>query len=235
VIVPVRIDIDRHCRLASVFKGTEHGTVRGMRHLGTLIAAIVIAPAAWLLIAFGQTEASPAFAKALSSGAWPAGDFTAPLLLLAGAGILLGIIGTLRFSPVGALLTGLVYTASFVALLFAGKTVNSLLDYTITIAGHKADLRAPVGSGTSLLLGALLLVSVVSIKRWQRWPVPAETAETTEPALDGENTEDTKSFWPSQSPTPVPSSLGSFGGGDEPTTERQFGSPWRTPPGENGS
>jgi hypothetical protein len=212
--------------------GAEHGTVRGMRHLGTLIAAIVIAPAAWLLIAFGQTESGTAFAKALASGAWPAGDFVTPLFLLAGAGILLGLIGTLRLSPLGAVLTGLVYVASYVVLLFDGKDVNKLLNYTITIASHKADLRAPVGSGATLLLGSLLLVSVASAGRWRRWPKPVQPAPTVESMDDG-TTEDTKPFWPS--PTPVPSSLGSFG--DEPTTERQvpsqFGSPWRTPPGDS--
>jgi hypothetical protein len=202
-----------------------------MRHLGTLIAAIVIAPAAWLLIALGQTEAGTSFAKAQASGAWPAGDFLGPLLLLAGAGILLGLIGTLRFSPLGAVLTGLVYAASFVAVLFAGKTVNDLLNYSITISGHKADLRTPVATGTTLILGALLLVSAASTKRWRRWPAGATIEPTADESLGEGSTEDTKPFWPS--PTPARSTLGSsFGGGDEPTTERQFGSPWRTPPGD---
>jgi hypothetical protein len=199
-----------------------------MRHLGTLIAAIVIAPAAWLLIAFGEAESITAFAKAQDSGAWPAGDFIAPLLFLAGAGLLLGLIGTLRFSPLGAVVTGLLYVGSFVAVLFAGKTVNDLLNYTITIAGRKADLRVPVGTGTSLLLGALLLVSVASLKRWRRWP--GAYAEPSAESLDDGTTEDTKPFWPT--PSPVRTSVGSFGS-DEPTTERQtFGSPWRTPPGD---
>ena len=206
-----------------------------MRHLGTFIAAIVIAPAAWLLIAFGQTESGTAVAKALASGAWPAGDFIAPLLLLAGAGILLGLIGTLRLSPLGAVLTGLVYVASYVVLLFDGKDVSKLLGYTITIASHKADLRAPVSSGASLLLGSLLLVSVASIGRWRRWPKPAAPA-AVEPGLEDDVTEDTKPFWPT--PNPMASSTSSFSAfGDEPTTERvapsQLGSPWRTPPGDN--
>lgn len=203
-----------------------------MRHLGTLIAAIVIAPAAWLLLAFGQGEAGKSFAKAQASGAWPAGDFLAPLLLLAGAGIVLGLIGTLRFSPLGAVVTGLAYTASFVALLFAGKAVNDLLNYTITISGHSADLRAPVGSGASLVIGALLLVSAASVKRWRRWP-----GTTTEPAAaalstDEGTTEDTKPFWPTPEPATTSAPLGTFGG-DETPTERQFGSPWRTPPGDS--
>ncbi|TML33003.1 MAG: hypothetical protein E6G35_01045 [Actinobacteria bacterium] len=204
-----------------------------MRHLGTLIAAIVIAPAAWLLIAFGQPEAGSSFAKAQTTGAWPAGDFLAPLLLLAGAGLLLGLIGTLRFSPLGAVLTGLVYTASYVAVLFAGKTVNDLLNYRITITGHTADLRTPVASGATLMLGTLLLVSVVSVRRWRRWP--AAGTEPYDEALDegNGNTEDTRPFWPSSepSPSPVRTTAGSLGS-DEPTTERQFGSPWRTPPGD---
>ncbi len=201
-----------------------------MRHLGTLIAAIVIAPAAWLLLAFGQTDAITSFAHATTSGAWPAGDFIAPLLTLTGAGLLLGLIGTLRFSPLGAVITGLVYTASFVVLLFAGRSVNDLLNHTVTISGHQAELRTPVGTGTTLLLGVLLLVSAVSVKRWRRWPAAASATVPagTEPAGDG-TTEDTKPFWPSPTPAPVSSSLGAFGG-DESPTERQFGSPWRTPP-----
>jgi hypothetical protein len=200
-----------------------------MRHLGTLIAAIVIAPAAWLLLAFGQGEAGKSFAKAQASGAWPAGDFLAPLLLLAGAGILLGLIGTLRFSPLGAVVTGLAYTASFVALLFAGKAVNDLLNYSVTISGRTADLRSPVGSGVSLVLGALLLVSAASVKRWRQWP--GTVAEPGAP-LDEGATEDTKPFWPTPEPATTSAPLGTFGG-DETPTERQFGSPWRTPPGDS--
>jgi hypothetical protein len=204
-----------------------------MRHLATLIAAAVIAPAAWLLIAFGQTDSGTTIAKAQVSGAWRAGDLIAPLLLLAGAGILLGLIGTLRFSPLGAVLTGSVYAASYVALLFAGKAVSSLLGYTFTIAGHKADLRTPVVTGTSLLLGALLLVSVASVKRWRRWPVPV-TETAPEEGFDNGNTEDTKAFWPT--PSPAHSALGSYGSGEsnsDRTVPGAFGSAWRTPPGES--
>jgi hypothetical protein len=204
-----------------------------MRHLGSLIAAIVIAPAAWLLIAFGQTQSGTAFAKALASGAWPVGDFLTPLFLLAGAGILLGLIGTLRFSPLGALLAGLGYVASYVVLLFDGKDANSLLSYTITIASHKADLRTPVGSGATLLLGSLLLVSVVSVGRWRRWPKPVEPVGAE--SLEEATTEETGPFWPSPSPVPGSGLRSSFGT-DEATTERvvhtQFGSAWRTPPGD---
>ena len=59
----------------------------GMRHVGTLFAAIVIAPLAWILLAFGQERSAGAFADAQSSGAFHGGDFLRPLLFLAAAGI----------------------------------------------------------------------------------------------------------------------------------------------------
>src|SRR5205823_1014734 len=134
----------------------RHGTVRGMRHLWTLIAAVVIAPAAWLLMAYGQPQAADAFAKSAQAGTWHANDFLWPLLFLAGAGLLLGLLATLRFSPLGE----------------------------VTLEGEQGG-------------------------------------------------EETKDFWNPTTPATTP--LGS--GFDDPTTERvvpgQFGSPWRTPPGES--
>jgi hypothetical protein len=227
----------------------KHGTVRVMRHLGTLIAAIVLAPAAWLLIAFGQSQSVISFAKAETSGAWPAGDFLTPLLLLAGAGLILGLLTSLRFSPLGAVVAGLVYVASYAAVLVDGKDVNKLLDYTITIANHKADLRTPIASGSSVILGGVLLVGVASAGRWRRWPSAA--AATASAIGDAGTTEEpTKDFWTPGSPAspsgsitpgmpPVPAATSSFSAfGDDATTERtepnQFGSsPWRSPPGEN--
>jgi hypothetical protein len=208
-----------------------------MRHLWTLIAAIVIAPAAWLLIAFGQTQSGAAFAKATQSGTWTASDFVWPLLFLAGAGILLGLIGTLRFSPLGAVLTGLLYVASFVAVLVDGKDVYKLFNYKISILKHDALLPVPVANGTTLVLGSLLLVAVASVARWRRATaaVPAEAAPGDEFSSSEQPTEDTKDFWTPTTPVTTPLVPPSFG--DEPSTERVvpggFGSPWRTPPGEN--
>jgi hypothetical protein len=206
-----------------------------MRHLWTLIAAIVIAPAAWLLIAFGQTQSVTAFGKAVTSGAWPAGDFVAPLLLLAGAGILLGLIGTLRFSPLGAVLTGLVYVASFAAVMIDGKDVYKLLNHDISLFNRSANLTTPVGTGLTLVVGALLLVSVASLSRWRRGPVNVTEPAAGEPSPLGEpgTDEASRDFWTPT--TPVTTPLGAPYH-EESTTEHvpgQFGSPWRTPPGEN--
>src|SRR6185312_11532951 len=82
------------------------GSVRGMRHIAALITAIVVGPPAWILLAFGQDRSAEVFADAGLSGTLRTEDFVGPLLLLAGAGLLLGVIVTVRFSPLGATVIG---------------------------------------------------------------------------------------------------------------------------------
>jgi hypothetical protein len=144
-----------------------------MRHIGTLIAALIIAPLAWILIAFGQDRSAQAFDHA-EAGAVRTGDFVRPLLFLLAAGILLGLIATLRFSPLGAVVAGALYTASYLLLLVAPNTVLDATGYQFTMAGRQADLSMPLRTGTSLLVGAALLLSMASVKRWRRWPRPDE-------------------------------------------------------------
>ncbi|WP_141715128.1 hypothetical protein [Micromonospora rhizosphaerae] len=143
-----------------------------MRHVGTLIAAIVIGPVAWILLAIGQDRSVQAFTTAQSSGAFNTGDFIRTALLLAAAGILLGLVATLRFSPLGAALTGVVYAGSYLAMVTRPTWLLSLLGHKVTVAGQHADIATPVRTGTTLLIGAALLVAVLSIQRWRRWPKP---------------------------------------------------------------
>ncbi|MEU1685712.1 hypothetical protein [Micromonospora sp. NPDC005707] len=149
-----------------------------MRHLGTVLAAAIVGPLAWILFALGQDRSEQAFAAAQNGGALDSGDFVRPALVLAAAGLVLGLIATLRFSPLGAALTGLVYSASYLGLLVSPTGVLKLLDHKLTLSGHQVDLAAPLRTGTTLLVGSLLLVGVVSIRRWQRWPQPADDTPT---------------------------------------------------------
>jgi uncharacterized membrane protein len=150
-----------------------------MRHVATLIAAIVIAPLVWILVAFGQDRSAQAFANAHGRGAFHTGDFLRPLLFLAAAGILLGLIATLRFSPLGAVLAGAAYAASYAVLLIAPQGLLGLFGHTLSIAGRDADLSTPIRTGTTLLLGAVLLVAVASVGRWRRWPRSSAPASVT--------------------------------------------------------
>ncbi|PWR06602.1 hypothetical protein DKT69_36550 [Micromonospora sicca] len=147
-----------------------------MRHVGTLIAAIVIGPLAWILLAIGQGRSVQAFTAAQTSGAFNTGDFVRTALLLAAAGILLGLIATLRFSPLGAVLTGIVYAGSYLAMMMRPTWLLRLLGHQGTVAGQHADLATPVRTGTTLLIGAAMLVAVLSVQRWRRWPRPAAEA-----------------------------------------------------------
>jgi len=141
-----------------------------MRHLGTLIAALVIGPSAWILLAFGQDRSALAFAHAQSNGALHTGDFLRPVEYLAAAGLLLGLIATLRFSPLGSMVTGLGYSLSYLLLLFAPRSVLDLFSHNISVAGRHVDAATPIRSGTALVLGALMLVATLSVGRWRRWP-----------------------------------------------------------------
>lgn len=141
-----------------------------MRHLKTLLAALVIAPLAWILMAFGQDRSAQAFASAAGSTSGHAAGFVQPLLLLAAAGVVVGLIATLRFSPLGAAVTGVAYTATYATLLVAPARLLDLFGHHVSVAGHRADLATPIRTGTALLVGAMLLVAMVSIDRWRRWP-----------------------------------------------------------------
>jgi hypothetical protein len=145
-----------------------------MRHLYTLIAAVFVAPLSWILLAFGQDRSAQAFANAQHNGAYDTSDFVRPMVYLAVAGLLLGLLATLRFSPLGAVLTGMGYAASYVALLFDPKGVLGLFPKNLSMAGHSVDPTIPLRTGTAMLLGALMLVAAVSVGRWRRWPSAEE-------------------------------------------------------------
>jgi hypothetical protein len=155
-----------------------------MRHIGTVIAAIVVAPLAWILLAVGQDRSAQVFANAQDGRAVGANDLVRPLLLLAAAGILLGLIATLRFSPLGAVLTGTVYAASYVGLLISPTWLLDLLNHKLTLAGRQVDPATPVRTGTTLLLGSLLLVAVASVQRWRRWPRAVDDTSAPVPLND---------------------------------------------------
>jgi hypothetical protein len=141
-----------------------------MRHFGTVIAALVIAPVAWLLLSFGQAESLKNAEGRPDTAVVSAHGFLQPLLFLAAAGILLGIIATLRFSPLGAVLAGAAYLGLYALLLADPHRVLDALPKNVSIAGLHADATTPLRTGTAALVGAMMLVAVVSTKRWRRWP-----------------------------------------------------------------
>jgi hypothetical protein len=143
-----------------------------MRHLGSLIAGILITPLAWGFIAFGQQKSAATVASWTDSGTFDTGDLLKPAGFLLAAGILIGLVAALRVSPLGALLAGLVYVVTYVVFFLNPLDVRDAIPEP-TVLGTKIPLRTPLDNGTLLLIGAALLVAVVSVGRWRRWPVVA--------------------------------------------------------------
>jgi hypothetical protein len=147
-----------------------------MRHIATLIAAVIIAPLAWVLLAFGQDRSVQIIAAGDQAGHLTGSAFVRPALVLAAAGLLLGLIATLRVSPLGAVVTGAVFAASYLLMLAAPGAVMRLFRHNLSIGGKHADASAPIQTGTTLLLGGLMLVAIFSVNRWRRRPRSADSA-----------------------------------------------------------
>lgn len=176
-----------------------------MRHIATLIAAVVIAPLAWVLLAFGQDRSVQVFTVGDRAGTLPRSDFVRPVLVLAAAGLLLGLLATLRFSPLGAVVAGAGYAATYLLLLAAPGGVMQVFRHSLSIAGRQADMSMPIRTGTSLAFGGLMLVALVSVGRWRRprrdvpksdvWP-PSESSQSgTDTTLTGGFGQDTEPEW----------------------------------------
>ena len=155
-----------------------------MRHIRTLIVAVIVAPLAWVLLALGEVRSDNAFGHT-ASATLHASSFVRPLLLLGAAGLLLGLLATLRISPLGAIAIGTMYTLAYVLLLVAPGRVARILPDDMYVAGHLLDLSAPLRTGTAAVLGVLLLVAAASVQRWRAWPRP-DVAEPTGGRLDAD-------------------------------------------------
>ncbi|NUT36778.1 MAG: hypothetical protein HOV79_27295 [Hamadaea sp.] len=216
-----------------------------MRHIWSLIAGVVIAPLTWAVVAFGQAVTGEVFKDGPISGYESKLAIAAAALV--GAGLIFGLIGTLRVSPVGPLVAALAYLGSYAVLVFAPRTAYDLFDRsTNNVAGYDIPYFQPLVSGVIPLLGGVLLMAVFSAGRWRAWPSAAAAgAETTtvdatpwtatpvSPAGSAptDTTADTTSTstWPSSYATTTPSTT--TGNGDDTNgTTTTSTSPWGPPP-----
>lgn len=172
-----------------------------MRHLWSLLAGIVSAPLVWLLLSSGQHRSQAVVASWDATGRFNTADLVGPVILLAVAGIMLGLLGTLRWSPAGPVVAG---------ALFVTPTVLMFINPFQTLEGFfrpsppPADIEPrrilaqdlepwlPVENGTLLVLGVLLLMAVFSGQRWRRWPAAttAPAAALAAPARSGAATDE---------------------------------------------
>lgn len=146
-----------------------------MRHLWSLLAGVVAAPLAWLLLAAGQHRSQQLVAGWMADREFSTGPLAGPVAYLAVAGIMLGLIGTLRWSPLGPLAAGILLVTPTV-LMFVNplRTMDGFFhaDQPRQMLWLRFEPWLPVENGTLLVLGALLVMAVFSLQRWRTWPAP---------------------------------------------------------------
>ncbi|MEV4757484.1 hypothetical protein AB0J86_20535 [Micromonospora sp. NPDC049559] len=214
-----------------------------MRHLWSFLAGIVAAPVAWVLVTLGQDGSDRTVTRWVEVGTFTTANLIEPTVYLAVAGIVLGLLGTLRVSPLGPLVAGLLLAAPYVGLLIDPFALRDRLPDNWSLLGDRLPFFEPVQNGTLFLLGVLLVMATFSGKRWRRWPAPAvavPAAAGTAPNGDGaekkDDDEPTPTDWSaltadlSDRDTPPPT-LG-YPMADTPPTPlpRREESPWSAPP-----
>jgi hypothetical protein len=136
-----------------------------------LLAGVVAAPLTWVLVSMGQSGSSSTVARWAEAGRYDTLDLIEPAAYLAVAGILLGVIGTLRFSPLGPLVAGLLLVAPYAGLFADPIAVRDAVPDNWNVLDRDIPLVVPLDNGTLLLLGALLVIATFSVQRWRRWPL----------------------------------------------------------------
>ncbi|MGC1213605.1 MAG: hypothetical protein WA890_20350, partial [Micromonospora sp.] len=207
-----------------------------MRHLWSFLAGLVVAPVTWVLVTLGQDGSGKTVNRWVEIHSATTPNLIEPAVYLGVAGVLLGLLGTLRFSPLGPLVAGLLLITPYVGMFVAPFTVLDRIPENWKAFDDPLPLRQPVQNGTLFLIGVLLLMAVFSGQRWRRWPEkPAAEAELTSADKPIENTS-SLSDWPTSGTTTerdtTPLNLGyPEANATEPLPRRTSGeSPWSAPP-----
>lgn len=154
-----------------------------MRHLWSFLSGLAVAPICWLLVALGQTMSAKTIAGWVNDGEYHTATLLGPAAFLLVAGLLLGLLGTLRVSPLGPLTAGLALAAPYVAMFVVPLRTREIIGTPWRLLGEPVVLLHPVENGTLALLGVLLATAVFSGQRWRSRPDRADAAaEPAEPA-----------------------------------------------------
>jgi hypothetical protein len=138
-----------------------------VRHLGSIVLSLILAPVVYVLAGIGVVEAVE------NASVAPQHDYlktTLGILALGAAGLLYCLLVMTRISPIGPVLAALLYFAVSVWALFAFASLADLLPEPLF--GIRRAAFAPL-NGITLLLAVPLLVTIVSPRRWRRSAQPA--------------------------------------------------------------
>ncbi|MDG4789694.1 hypothetical protein O7626_27855 [Micromonospora sp. WMMD1102] len=205
-----------------------------MRHLWSFLAGVVAAPLTWALIALGQDGSARTVTRWVEVGTFNTANLIQGAVYLGVAGILLGLLGTLRLSPAGPLVAGLLLVAPYVGLFVDPFTVRDAVPANWKVFGDPLPLVQVLDNGTTFLVGVLLVMATFSIQRWRRWPQPAAASPAPTPSDVEEKTPTDWSLLNNPPDSDVkPPTLGYPERDTEPLPplpRRDAGSPWSAPP-----
>jgi hypothetical protein len=132
-----------------------------MRHLGSVLLSMALAPIIWVGAGMGLSK--------FSEGVTGDSDYLAAfvgLIALGLAGLGYAALLLTRLSPVGPVLTGLAFFGATMWLLFGRSSFTSTMpDGVLGVAGAGHIPAA----GLAALLAVPLLATVVSPRRWRRY------------------------------------------------------------------
>ncbi|MEV4655438.1 hypothetical protein [Micromonospora sp. NPDC049301] len=208
-----------------------------MRHLWSFLAGLVVVPITWVLVTLGQDGSSRTVDRWVEIGTFNTANLIEPAVYLGVGGVLLGLLGTLRVSPLGPLVAGLLLAIPYVGMFVAPFEVRDAIPQGWKVFGDPLPLRLPVENGTLFLIGLLLLMAAFSRQRWQQWPRPVTEPATAPAPAGGPRSDDfTLTDWPPPEPAERDAAPPTLGYPADPTPTdplpRRVGgeSPWSAPP-----
>jgi hypothetical protein len=178
-----------------------------MRHLWSLLAGLAVAPLTWVLLALGQNGSARAVNGWEERAVYDTAELLAPAGYLVVAAAMLGLLATLRVSPVGPLAAGVLLISGYGLMFVDPFAVHDALPRDWTLFGDPVALAVPLDNGSLGLLGVLLLMATLSVQRWRRWPTAgAAYAPGADPLLaPAEPTAGEPELWRGPSHGPEPS------------------------------
>lgn len=201
-----------------------------MRHLWSFLAGLVVVPVTWILVTLGQDGSTRTVDRWVEVDRFNSANLIEPAVWLFVGGILLGLLGTLRVSPAGPIVAGLLLATPYLGLAIRPFTVRDHFPTDWEVLGDPLPLLLPLENGTLFLIGLLLLVAGFSGQRWRRWPTTeaepkaAEAPEPPDPSLHD--------WSPTSEPDSTEPVLGYPKSDPTESLPRQTGgeTPWSAPP-----
>jgi len=175
-----------------------------MRHIGSLLLAVLLAPLALPLAGRGLVGLVEAAEAAQENGQTDQFGIVASACALGLAGLIFAVLTMVRFSPLGPTLAGLGYLA--VGVWSLSDPIGFLTQVPAGAVGL-SDAEATLAARIALLLAVPLLLSCLLPRRWRRPERPpaagAAAATWSEPPPAGATTR-TLDDIPVVRPAPMP-------------------------------